>query len=260
MDETRTEWLRADILVEGRRITALGPDLAMPPGAAVVEAEGMLALPGLINAHLHSPANLMRGTLEGLPLEIFMLYEVPPLSERPPTKRAAYIRTLLGAIEMLRLGITSVLDDAFFVPMPTIETIDGVMEAYRDAVCARPSRSISRTSWNMRNTVSEGYSPARATPGDGKRAYLKRREPDCALRSLISHWHGAAEGRLAAGISCSAPQRVTIPYFQALLERARQHDLPFVIHILENETPARAGRGEIRQIARAIRARSRLPR
>ncbi len=62
-----------------------------------------------------------------------MLYEVPPLSERPPTKRAAYIRTLLGAIEMLRLGITSVLDDAFFVPMPTTETIDGVMEAYRDA-------------------------------------------------------------------------------------------------------------------------------
>ncbi len=45
----------------------------------------------------------------------------------------AYIRTMLGAMEMLKLGITSVMDDAFFVPAPTQEGIDGVMEAYRDS-------------------------------------------------------------------------------------------------------------------------------
>ena len=236
MDENRTEWLCADIRVEGRKITAIGSHLPIPPGALVIEAEGMLALPGLINAHLHSPANLMRGTLEGLPLEIFMLYEVPPLSERPPTKRAAYIRTLLGAIEMLRLGITSVLDDAFFVPVPTAETIDGVMEAYRDAGMR------ATVTLDQPNIVEYEKYPylKEILPSDLRREM--ENAPVSSAESLLAHydhlirqWHGAAEGRLAAGISCSAPQRVTVPYFEALLELSRRHDLPFVIHILETK-------------------------
>ena len=89
-------------------------------------------MPGLINAHFHSPANFQRGTLEGAPLEIFMLHEVPPLAQEPPSGRLCYVRTMLGAIEMLKLGITSVLDDAFHVPKPTHESIDGVMQAYVD--------------------------------------------------------------------------------------------------------------------------------
>ena len=109
----------ADILIKSGRIAAIGRSLIPPEGAEIIDGRGMLAMPGLINAHVHSPANFMRGTLEGLPLELFMLYEVPPLTERPPSKRTAYIRTLLGAMEMLKLGITSVMDDAFYVPMPT---------------------------------------------------------------------------------------------------------------------------------------------
>ena len=75
---------RLDLRIEGGRIAAMGPDLRPEHGDEVVDARGMLAMPGLINAHFHSPANLMRGTLDGLPLEVFMLYEVPP--------RAATIR------------------------------------------------------------------------------------------------------------------------------------------------------------------------
>ena len=71
---------RLDLRIEGGRIAAMGPDLPVLPGDQVVDASGMLAMPGLINAHFHSPANLMRGTLDGLPLEVFMLYEVPPLA------------------------------------------------------------------------------------------------------------------------------------------------------------------------------------
>jgi imidazolonepropionase-like amidohydrolase len=44
---------RASVLVEGRRIAAVGPDLAAPPGAEVVDGAGGTLLPGLIDAHAH---------------------------------------------------------------------------------------------------------------------------------------------------------------------------------------------------------------
>jgi cytosine/adenosine deaminase-related metal-dependent hydrolase len=50
---------------------------------------------------------------------------------------------------------------------------------------------------------------------------------------LIARWHGASAGRLAAAVSCSAPQRVTDDYFRALSALSCRHDLPFNIHILE---------------------------
>ena len=47
--------------------------------------------------------------------------------------RAVYVRTMLGALEMLKSGVTAVLDDAFFVPAPSAAAIDAVMQAYADS-------------------------------------------------------------------------------------------------------------------------------
>ncbi len=41
------------ILIEDGRITALGPDLAIPAGARVIDLAGQTVLPGLIDAHTH---------------------------------------------------------------------------------------------------------------------------------------------------------------------------------------------------------------
>ncbi len=62
-----------------------------------------------------------------------MLYESPADPELAPTPREAYLRTMLGALEMLRTGTTSVQDDAFLMPTPTPEVIDAVMQAYADS-------------------------------------------------------------------------------------------------------------------------------
>jgi 5-methylthioadenosine/S-adenosylhomocysteine deaminase len=234
-DSAGTEHLSADILIEGTKIAAIGPALAAA-GAEVIEAEGMLAMPGLINAHLHSPANFQRGTLEGLPLELFMLYEVPPLASEPPSERLCYVRTMLGAMEMLKLGITSVLDDAFYVPKPTPDAIDGVMQAYAD-IGMRATTTLDQPNVpevNKYPFLKEILPPdilaeMAATP-------ITPAEELLALYDhLIMRWHGAEGGRLRAGVSCSAPQRVTVPYFKALSHLSRKHDLPFVIHMLETK-------------------------
>jgi cytosine/adenosine deaminase-related metal-dependent hydrolase len=224
----------ADILIDGDRIAMIGRNLMVE--AEVIDARGMLAMPGLINAHLHSPANLMRGTLEGLPLELFMLYEVPPLADNPPGGREAYVRTMLGAMEMLKLGVTAVMDDAFHVPKPTSETIDGIMQAYAD------SGLRATVTLDQPNIVEYEKYPflADILPADIKARMDAATVPSAeellaCYDHLIRSWHGAEGGRLRAGVSCSAPQRVTEPYFRALCALSRTRDLPFVIHMLETK-------------------------
>lgn len=226
----------ADILVRGRMIEAVAPGLAAPDGAAVIDGRGMLAMPGLINAHVHSPGNLMRGMLDCLPLEIFMLYEVPPLSRDVPVKRVNYLRTLLGAIEMLKLGITSVMDDAFHVPVAAADGIDGIAEAYRD------SGMRARMAIDQPNVVEYEKLPflRELLPERHRRAMEEApRQSGAELielyRHLIGTWNGVDHGRIGAAISCSAPQRVTVEYFRDLSALSAQHDLPFNVHILESK-------------------------
>ncbi|WP_406855483.1 amidohydrolase family protein [Alsobacter sp. KACC 23698] len=226
----------ADLLILDGRIAAMGPDLPAPPGATVTDARGMLAMPGLINAHFHSPGNLMRGAVPGLPLEVFMLYEVPPLAAAADQKRLAYLRTLLGAIEMVKTGVTAVMDDAFHVPIATPEGVDAICEAYRDIGMR------ARVAIDQPNVVEYAKYPflADLLPDAIKRRMdAAPRQSDEELLELYAHligtWDGAADGRIGAALSCSAPQRVTRPYLHALASLSERRKLPFNMHILETK-------------------------
>jgi cytosine/adenosine deaminase-related metal-dependent hydrolase len=238
LDAEDREWPRADIIVADGRIAAIGPDAGKnaAPAARVIEGDGMLAMPGLINAHFHSPGTLMKGSLDGLPLELFMLYEVPPLADVSSAGRLAYVRTMLGAVEMLRRGVTCVHDDAFHVPMATPESVDAIMQAYLDAGIR------AHVAIDQPNIVEyEKYPFLKEILPERERRAMEEapRQSDAELlalyRHLIDRWHGAAGGRLGAAVSCSAPQRVTVDYFAGLSELSRAHDLPFNIHILETK-------------------------
>ena len=239
LDEADREWPRADVVVESGAIAAIAPDAGRGwprPFDRVIEAEGLLAMPGLINAHFHSPGNLMKGALPGLPLELFMLYEVPPLGASGDGERLAYVRTMLGALEMLRRGITAVHDDAYHVPIATRESIDAIMRAYEDAGI-RATVAIDQP-----NVVEyEKYPFLADLLPDAERRAMDRapRQSAAELLDLYAHlidrWHGKAGGRLAAAVSCSAPQRVTRDYFAALSELSKRHDVPFNLHVLETK-------------------------
>ena len=242
LDDADHHWPQADIVIENGRIAAIGPDAARAwvatsaPPARTIDGTGLLAIPGLINAHFHSPGNLMKGSLPGYPLEIFMLHEVPPLAAEGDAARLAYVRTMIGALEMLRRGITTVHDDAYHVPVASTESIDAIMQAYAD-VGIRATVAIDQP--NVAETEKLPYL-AQLLPPDERRALdAAPRQTTAELlglyRHLIDRWHGAAGGRLAAAMSCSAPQRVTTDYFAGLSALSKEHDLPFNIHILETK-------------------------
>lgn len=227
----------ADILVADGRILDIGARLcpATPP-ARVIEARGWLAMPGLINAHFHSPGNLLRGMVDGLPLEVFMLYEVPPLAAGVPVKRLNYVRTMIGAVEMLRNGVTCVMDDAFHIPVASEEGIDGIAEAYRDCgIRARLAIDQPNVVEYEKFPFLAEILPAPAKAGMDAAPRQSAEELLGLYDHLIRRWDGAAGGRIGAALSCSAPQRVTTDYFHALSALSAKHDLPFNCHILETK-------------------------
>jgi len=246
MDDAGRQWPRADVVIEDGIIAAVGPDAAAgwPRSfARTLDGDGLLAMPGLINAHFHSPGNLLKGSLDGLPLELFMLYEVPPLADRGSAGRIGYVGTMLGALEMLRRGITAVHDDAFHVPVATVDSVDAIMQAYADAGI-RATVAIDQP--NIVEYDKYPYLRELLPPAVMRAMDTAPRQTTGELLSLYGHlihrWHGAERGRLRAAVSCSAPQRVTQDYFAGLSRLSREHDLPFNIHILETKLQRVLGR------------------
>src|SRR5271156_6828892 len=70
---------RADILIEGNRIAAIGQDLAsLEPvnrrNPRVIDAAKRIVIPGFINAHCHSNESFCQGFWDALPLEVWILH------------------------------------------------------------------------------------------------------------------------------------------------------------------------------------------
>jgi len=238
MDEHDQEYERADILIQGTKISRISQDIVLADGndVEIINASGMVVMPGLVNGHIHSPGNLQKGTLDGMPLELFMLYEVPPLSDSPPSPRMNYIRTMIGIMEMLKAGVTSVHDDAYYVPYPTTDTIDGLMQAYADSGI-RVAATLDQP-----NVIEYEKYPFlyEILPAEIRKkmedAPIPSKEDLLSLyQYFIDNWHGTYQGRVKTAVSISCPQRVEVDYFKALSEISTEKDLPFNMHILETK-------------------------
>jgi 5-methylthioadenosine/S-adenosylhomocysteine deaminase len=242
LDADDTEHASADILIEGTRIAAIGPGLRAPAGARVIEARGSLAMPGLVNAHLHSSSVLSKGAYEGAPLDIAMLFMDPVAAPEFATERFAYVRTLLAALDMVKQGVTAVRDDPWCLPLPTEETMAGIMRAYVD-IGMRAEVTLGLGTIREHETLPFG-------PGELPDAARRRLDatPVLSIDALLalydavrSRWHGAGEGRVRTAVTCSAPQRVTPEDLVRLHDFARRHDLTFEAHVLETKTQRIAG-------------------
>jgi 5-methylthioadenosine/S-adenosylhomocysteine deaminase len=259
LDAEDREYARADILIEGDKIAAIENDLPDTDGAKVVEAAGKLAMPGLINGHFHSQANMLAGALANRPLELFMLFEVPPLGMAAPDPRLVYLTTMLGAIEMLKCGVTAVHDDAFHNPYPTQESCSALMRAYAD------SGLRATVAINHQNLVEyvkypflDEILPAeiRAEMDRAPRATTQGMAD--LYRWYLATWHGAENGRLRIAVSNSAPQRVSADYFAFLSEFSRTPAVQYPY--AGDQDPACPGATQMGQVADSARARSGSPR
>src|SRR4051812_3498055 len=64
MDPQTGDFEKADVLIEGKKIVAVGPNLAVPERSALlVNAAGMIVMPGFIDTHHHQYETVLRSIL-----------------------------------------------------------------------------------------------------------------------------------------------------------------------------------------------------
>ncbi len=99
----------AEVLINGGRIAAVGRALTVMPGTRVLDVQGQLVLPGLVQGHVHLGQTFFRGLAEGRQLLTWLRERIWPL-EAAHDDESAYCCTLLGAAECLLSGTTTVQD------------------------------------------------------------------------------------------------------------------------------------------------------
>ncbi|MBV8533960.1 MAG: amidohydrolase family protein, partial [Alphaproteobacteria bacterium] len=224
----------ADILIDGSRIAAVGGEAAARAGrdAEILDAAGRLVVPGLINAHYHSHDVLCRGLFEELPLELWLLYTLPMGANR--SKEEVRARTLVGALESLRAGITTVQDMLGLVPLDE-GYLDVVLAAYRDAgirvvfspmVADLPSIAMVRHRDVLPPAVQDLL---------GTKALPMRDQLDFLDAQFRRH---PASGTLHWAVAPFAPQRCTPEMLHGCAELAERHDLAIYTHVYETRGQA----------------------
>jgi 5-methylthioadenosine/S-adenosylhomocysteine deaminase len=222
----------ADILIENGRIAALGANLAIDGEHEVIDASGRLIIPGLINAHYHSHDTLCRGLFEELPLEMWLLYTLPLGATR--SKEEVRARTLVGALESLRCGITTVQDMLNLTPLNDACT-EVVLSAYREIgirlvfspmVSDVPPIGMVRHKDTLPADVQEMLG-TKALPIGDQLDYLEHQFK-----------HRPAGGTLHWAIAPFAPQRCTPKMLEALASLSEKHALSVYTHVYETKGQA----------------------
>jgi 5-methylthioadenosine/S-adenosylhomocysteine deaminase len=225
---------RADVLVEGDRIAALGPTLAAPAGARVIEAADRIVLPGMGNAHTHASSHLARGRVGSFTLEDLLTYSPANSGFRTPDDE--YLSAAIGAIEMLKTGCTSAYDLYIAVPAITDETLAAVVQAYTD-VGVRVVLAPAVADVVFYQTVP-GLGDL--LPPDLRRTVADiQPSPTKGLLDLteraIRRWHGSAEGRVRMAVAPTIPNQATDDLLDGCAALAREYGVGFHTHLAESK-------------------------
>jgi 5-methylthioadenosine/S-adenosylhomocysteine deaminase len=169
------------VLVEDDRIVAVGAGQPPPEAVSrfrpdeVIDASLMAVLPGLVNAHTHLFQTFVRGLADDKPLLQWLETAIWPVMHAV-TAEEIYLAALLGLVENIRCGATSVIDNHYIHTDPGND--DAVFRAARKS--------------GVRLTMARGWADM-----DYHEAFMETQDLIVSeMERLKGAWHGAAGGRL----------------------------------------------------------------
>jgi 5-methylthioadenosine/S-adenosylhomocysteine deaminase len=221
-----------DLLISDGRIKAIGADASQDTTAERMDLAGHVLLPGFVNAHYHSHDVLAKGSFESLPLEQWGLVAGPIAGNR--SLEEIRMRTLVGAVEALRNGVTTVQDFSTFSPLSD-EILDTILSAY-DEVGIRVAYSITVRDRSQLDTILDARDvvPRELWPLVGESADDGRSQLDFIERQLDRV--GDRSGRIIWCLGPSAPQRCSLPLLKGVADLAKRRALPVFTHVYESRS------------------------
>jgi 5-methylthioadenosine/S-adenosylhomocysteine deaminase len=193
-----------DILIEGDRITDIQPAISTQADK-VINGEGMAAMPGLINAHQHTPMSLLRAFSDDLKLMEWLDKKMLP-AEAKMTPEDIYWGAKLAMAEMIKSGTTAFAD----------------MYIHMNEIAA----AVEET--GMRASLTRGLV---FLENDGGRRMTEALD-------LIRRWSGKAEGRITTMLGPHSPYTVPPQPFRELIALAEQENIPLHTHLAETKEEA----------------------
>ena len=143
--DMQTQLAPGYLLTHKERIVALGegdpPEAMVSQESEIVDARGKVVIPGLINAHTHLFQTFMRGLADDKPLLRWLEAAIWP-GAIAMTEEDFYLAALIGFVENLKCGATSVLSQHYI--QTSLRNMDNVAAAAdKSGVRARLARGYA---------------------------------------------------------------------------------------------------------------------
>ena len=174
----------------------------------IIDATGMVAIPGLVNCHTHLPDTVLRSFLDDTDPRETLEQRLQKLSKLD--HRSAKAASLLGLAECLRFGITSVSDLSEF-PEAVAEAVAEV--GMKGNIALAASRFI-----------------------DENEEFDFEKDPQCqTLCRLADTWNGYDNGRIRIDAGIHAEYTGNHQLWDALSAYAAEKNLGMQLHLAESK-------------------------
>jgi guanine deaminase len=205
----------------------------------IIDGHQKLVIPGLVNAHYHSHDVMARGLFEDLPLEVWIALAIPTAG-RTLTKREIRVRTLLGAVECLLSGITTLQDMVACGP-GFEEHVESIQDAYREVGI----RCVLSLQFGNRAPL-DTLPPLREALPESLHHLMLSPQPDARriLEFIEAPLRRERHRRLTWALAPGSPQRCTPELLEQVAALAARYDLPVFTHVNETKLQAILARGE----------------
>ncbi len=197
----------ASIWVKGDRIAHIetADDKSEYPGhAEIIDARDSIIMPGLVNAHSHTAMTLFRGLADDLPLKEWLFDKIFPAESKHLRPETVYWGALLGCLEMIASGTTSVIDGYFFQD----ETVRAIHKA------------------GLRGLIAQGVIdlPAPGVPNPEDNLVV--------AEEFIKRWLDYSD-LIKPGMFCHSPLTCSDNTLKRAMGISRGFSLPLQIHLAE---------------------------
>lgn len=212
MDKRLRDLPRGDVLIDGDKIADVAREIAPPAGADVVDATGMIVIPGLINAHLHTWQSGLRGIAGDWAVPQYMANIHRGLATRFRPEDI-YIANLMGAMTSINSGTTTIVDWCHNNPTP--EHTDAAIDGLEDS--------------GVRAAFFHG-SP-KPHPKPGEKHFSEQSMPRHEVERLMKGRLGTEDSLVTLGLAILGPTYAIWDVTRRDMELARETGLVVSMHV-----------------------------